>query len=148
MASARAGETRMSHKVVLVIAVIFTIVMGIYFFSNERSSNWDKIGYSEYNSDIQIARQTASLTTATFTIDNTSMISKAPTTNYHKTTLDLVRWRSVQEQRHVTMLSECENLNLMSGPRTQRHTPVRHILVNDKYKLMYCFIPKVRYTWG
>ena len=165
MASARVGETRTSHKVVLVIAVVFTTVMGIYFISNEKSSNWDMIGYSEYNSDIQTA--SPGLTTATFTIPsttihNTSMIttsskatarpttvySKVPATNYPETTLNLVWWRSLQEQRHVSMLRGCEHLNLKSGPLTERGTPARHILVNDKYKLMYCFIPKVRYSWG
>jgi len=139
----------MSRKVVLVIAVILTIFMGIHFFF-KRSSVQNRIGdveYGVYNSDIQTAYTSAptlpeTLTTATFTIHNTSMI----TTSSTATALDLGRWTSVQEQRHARMLRGCEHLNLKNGTLTQQGTPASHILVNDKYKLMYCFIPKVRCT--
>ena len=134
----------MKRLVQIAIAVILVIVV-FYFFSR-----W--AGYGVYNSDIQQAQaqtspaSSSSSTTArlTGTVKPAVVSSEAaPSTNFQETTLDLMRWKSVQQERRANMDRECEYFNLKSRMLTQRGTPARHILVNDKYKLMYCFIPKV-----
>ena len=72
-------------------------------------------------------------------------ISRNDQENNAPFSLDLEKWKAVQEDRRSRLHRECELLGHGKRERllTQRDTPARHILVNDKYKLMYCFVPKV-----
>lgn len=73
---------------------------------------------------------------------------KGTSVNHQETPLDLIRWKSVQQERRLRVHRKCQVLNLKRGMLTQHETPASHILVNDKYKLMYCFIPKVSDKMG
>ncbi|XP_056402826.1 carbohydrate sulfotransferase 14 [Hyla sarda] len=51
----------------------------------------------------------------------------------------------VRELRNRTMSRVCENMprSVWALPPGQRRTLLRHIIVSDKYRLLYCYVPKV-----